>query len=71
MVLYAYCYGTTRIINFTLHLPGVDASNPVQHSHDFFVISSCAVHGKLLPNPATQASSSALDGGVRFLQLPL
>ena len=22
-------------------------SNPVQHSHDFFVISSCSVHGKL------------------------
>ena len=23
-------------------------SNPVQHSHDFFVISSCSVHGKLV-----------------------
>jgi hypothetical protein len=30
-------------------------SNPVQHSHDFFVISSCAVQAKL---QSSQVSSS-------------
>jgi hypothetical protein len=37
-------------------------SNPVQHSHDFFVISSCAVLGQLRPPSGAPAESVAFHG---------
>ena len=38
-------------------------SNPVQHSHDFFVISSCSVHGKLVrPSEDLQENMVSYNG---------